>query len=85
MEALDGFAAAMVARLEHQITRAATTDALAGLRRQLAAAQRLEATTSAAVEQARQCPAVAEHRPESGLPLSRRDRASPGASTDRRR
>lgn len=63
VEALDGFAAAMVARLEHQLTRAAAED-LARLRRQLAAAHRLEATTSAAVERARQGPAAADHRPE---------------------
>lgn len=56
VEALDKFAAAMVARLEHQLT-GATAEDLARLRRQLTAARRLEATTSAAAMQARRAPA----------------------------
>ena len=55
IEALDVFAGALVARYEHQLTRAGA-DEVPRLRRQVQQARRLEATTAAAAAAARVTP-----------------------------
>ncbi|MCD2191303.1 hypothetical protein [Actinomycetospora soli] len=57
VEALDRFAAGTVARLEHQLTRAADRQEVTRLRRQRDRALALEAVTIAAVDAARRAPA----------------------------
>ena len=52
IEALDGFASSLVARYEHEMTRAAAEE-VPRLRRQAVMARRLEATTAAAAAAAR--------------------------------
>lgn len=52
IEALDGFAGSLVARYEHQLTRANAVE-VPRLRRQIEQARRLEATTAAAAAAAR--------------------------------